>query len=137
MQIEQGQFINFQFFNFDLKETKDLVFFNSSDSVFHNLGPIKEKDSIPIFTLFAFGMDITFFSSVIVPFSVSVIVKWDLVWYRQVDSCIKSQMNGGESLLLILNISIAKHLRFRWCMVTEESLSRRASKLEVYLNIRN
>ena len=79
MQIEQGQFVNFQFFNFDLKETKDLVFFNSSDSVFHNLGPIKEKDLIPVFTLFAFGMDITFFSSVIVPFSVSVIVKWDLV----------------------------------------------------------
>ena len=55
------------------------MFFNSSDIVFHNVGPIKEKDSIPVFTLFAFGIDVTFFSSIIVIFSVSVIVKWDLV----------------------------------------------------------
>ena len=40
---------------------------------------MKEKDSIPVLTFFAFGIDITFFSSVIVPSLVSVIVKWDLV----------------------------------------------------------
>ena len=72
------------------------MFFNSSYSVFYNLGPKKEKVSIPVFTVFAFGIDITFFPSLIIPFSVSVIVKWDLVCYRQVDSCIKSQINGGE-----------------------------------------
>ena len=61
-----------------MKNSKDLVFFNSYDSVFHNLGPIKENNYITVFTFFVVGIDITFFSSGIDPFSISVIVKWDL-----------------------------------------------------------
>ena len=40
--------MNFQSFNLDLKDTNDLVFFNSSEREVHILGPIKEKVSIPI-----------------------------------------------------------------------------------------
>ena len=46
--------MNFQSFNLDLKDTNDLVFFNSSEREFHILGPIKEKVSIPVFTLLNF-----------------------------------------------------------------------------------
>ena len=50
-------------FSFDLKDTEYLVFLNSSDSVFHSLGHIKERVSIPDFILFALGINITFFFS--------------------------------------------------------------------------
>ena len=52
--------MNFQSFNLALKETNDLVFFNSSDREFHILGPIKEKVSIPVFTLSTLGTDMIF-----------------------------------------------------------------------------
>ena len=55
--IEQGEFGNFQSFNLDLKDTNDLVLFNSSDRKFHILGPIKEMAAIPVFTLSTFGTE--------------------------------------------------------------------------------
>ena len=104
--------MNFQSFNLDLKDTNDLVFFNSSEREFHILGPIKEKVSIPDFTFLTWGTNITFFFSVLTSFSLSVILQCDLVLYLELDYCIKSQMKGGESLFLILNISVARQRKF-------------------------
>ena len=104
--------MNFQSFNLDLKDNNDLVFFNSSEREFHILGPIKEKVSTPVFTLLTFGTDMTFFSLTIWPFSLSVTIECDLVLYLEVDSCIKSQINWGASLFLILKISVARKRKF-------------------------
>ena len=104
--------MNSQSFNLDLEDTNDFVFCYSSERESHILGRIKQKVSIPVFTLLTFGTDMTFFSSTIWPFSLSVTIECDLVLYLEVDSCIKSQINWGASLFLILNISVARQRKF-------------------------
>ena len=71
--------MNFQSFNLDLKETNDFVLFNASEREFHILGPMKEKVSIPVFTLSTLGTDMIFFSSTAWPFSHSVTIEFNLV----------------------------------------------------------